>query len=230
MPFEYEHPRPALTVDAVVFGWENENIQVLLIKRKVPPFEGAWAFPGGFVHPDEALKEAARRELQEETGLKDMYLEQLFTFGGPGRDPRGHTVTVAYYALVNLARYRELRPDTDAADARWFPMDALPELAFDHGGILSTAWERLQGKVRYQPVGFELLPPEFSIAQLRKLYETILGTSFDRRNFRKKFLQMELLIELDKQEEGKPHRGAKLYRFDRKRYQQLEQEGFQFRI
>lgn len=228
--YQYDYPRPSLTVDAVVFGWEAKKLQVLLIKRKEPPYEDCWALPGGFVQDEEPLDAAAIRELREETGLENMYLEQLYTFGGPGRDPRGHVVTVAYYALVCLEKYRALRPDTDASDARWFPLYQTPPLAFDHSKIIKTGLERLRGKVRYRPVGFELLPEHFSIDQLQKLYEGILDTEFDRRNFRKKFLQMGLLVESEQQDVGKPHRNARFFKFDRAKYAELEREGFQFRI
>lgn len=230
MNFSYEYPRPSLTVDCVVFGWDQEALKVLLIQRAEKPFEGKWALPGGFVLMDEELETAARRELEEETGLKEMYLEQLYTFGGVHRDPRGRVVTVAWFALINLNDYQKPKGGTDASDAAWFPMTALPELAFDHTNILKVAFERLQGKIVYQPIGFELLPEKFSFSQLQSLYETILGAEMDRRNFRKKILSMGILIELDEYAQGVPHRAARLYSFDEKRYRELEKTGFQFKI
>src|SRR3954453_14874257 len=155
MPFTYQYPRPALTVDCVVFGFDEGELKILLIERALEPFKGKWALPGGFVRVDETLDEAARRELQEEAGLKDVFLEQLFTFGTVDRDPRERVVSVAYYALVKLAAH-ETKAATDAADARWFPVSKVPKLAFDHGEILATGLTRLKGKVRYQPIGFEL--------------------------------------------------------------------------
>jgi 8-oxo-dGTP diphosphatase len=214
----------------VVFGWDGRALKVLLIQRNEAPFAGQWALPGGFVQMEEELEDAARRELTEETGLGEMYLEQLFTFGGVARDPRGRVVTVAYYALIDLHRYALPAGATDARDAAWFAFPDLPPLAFDHDRILQTAYKRLQGKITYQPIGFELLPPKFSISQLQNLYETILGESFDRRNFRKKLLSMEILVELDEYETGGPHRAARLYRFDEARYRSLETTGFQFKI
>jgi 8-oxo-dGTP diphosphatase len=227
--FTYDHPRPALTVDCVVFGIDDEDLKVLLVQRDVEPFMGRWALPGGFVHEEEGLEEAARRELQEETGLDRIFLEQLFTFGDVGRDPRGRVVSVAYYALVKLGDHK-VRAATDAREASWFPVWDTPSLAFDHERILQTALVRLKGKVRYQPLGFELLPAKFTLTQLQRVYEKILERPLDKRNFRKKLLAMELLVELDEVEQDVAHRAARLYRFDRKKYQQLEKEGLNFEI
>lgn len=229
MTFTYDHPRPALTVDAVVFGLDEEDLKVLLVERDLEPFKGRWALPGGFVHEDEGLDEAARRELQEETGLERIFLEQLYTFGDVGRDPRGRVVSVAYYALVKLGDHK-VRAATDAREASWFPVWDPPSLAFDHDRILQTALTRLKGKVRYQPIGFELLPSKFTLTQLQRLYETILERPLDKRNFRKKLLAMELLVELDEVEQDVAHRAARLYRFDRRKYQQLEKDGFNFEL
>jgi 8-oxo-dGTP diphosphatase len=230
MSYTYEHPRPALTVDCVVFGWDGAELQVLLIERAEAPFMGNWALPGGFVHMDETLDDAAQRELQEETGLADLFLEQLFTFGALDRDPRGRVVTVAYYALVNIFHHEKPQGGTDASQATWFPMEQLPTLAFDHTTILNTALERLRGKILYRPIGFELLPEKFSFTQLQELYEGILGTAFDRRNFRKKILSMGILNECGKVQGDVPHRKATLYKFDEPKYKQLEMNGFEFKI
>lgn len=229
MSHSYEYARAALTVDAVVFGLDKGGLEVLLIERGGEPFVGSWALPGGFVNVGEDLETAARRELQEETGLEQPYLEQLYTFGAPDRDPREHVVTVAYYALVNI-RDHAVRAATDARDAAWFPLDELPELAFDHAKILEVARERLQGKVRYRPVGFELLPEKFTLTQLQHLYEVVLEQPLDKRNFRKKVASMELLIALDERETNVARRPARLYRFDKRRYAELEAQGFEFRI
>ena len=165
MTFSYKHPRPALTVDCVVFGLDGQDLRVLLIQRDSAPHEGSWALPGGFVEVDETLEMAAMRELQEETGLSRVYLEQLYTFGAVGRDPRERVVSVAYYALVKLSDH-QVKAATDARDAAWFDVDDLPSLAFDHDAIVEMALVRLKGKVRYQPIGFELLPPRFTLSQL----------------------------------------------------------------
>src|SRR5438093_1368409 len=195
MPHTYQYPRAALTVDCVVFGFDEGELKVLLIQRALVPFKGKWALPGGFVRVEETLDEAARRELAEEAGLKDVFLEQLYTFGVVDRDPRERVVSVAFYALVKQAAYHT-KAATDATDARWFPMAKPPKLAFDHADILATALARLKGKVRYQPIGFELLPPRFTLSQLQHLYEAILGTELDKRNFRKKVLSFGLLVPL----------------------------------
>ncbi|MBM7112863.1 NUDIX hydrolase [Archangium primigenium] len=229
MSHTYEYPRPALTVDCVVFGLDDEALKVLLIRRGVEPFQGRWALPGGFVRMDESLEDAARRELHEEAGIRPGLLEQLYTFGAPERDPRGRVVSVAYFALVKLSDHR-VHAATDAREADWFPVQKTPKLAFDHAEILDTALARLKGKVRYQPVGFELLPPKFTLTQLQRLYETILERALDKRNFRKKLLAMDLLEELDEVEQGVSHRAARLYRFDHKKYKQLEKAGFNFEL
>lgn len=229
MSFTYEYPRGALTVDCVVFGVDDDELKVMLIQRGLPPFEGTWALPGGFVHVDESLEEAARRELHEETGLQNVYLEQLCTFGEVARDPRERVVSVAYYALVKLSDHR-VHAATDARDAAWFPVHDMPSLAFDHAEILQTAIERLRGKVRYQPVGFELLPKKFTLSQLQHLYEVVLERELDKRNFRKKVLSMDLLIETDEVEQDVAHRAARLYRFDEKKYKRLLKAGLNFEL
>lgn len=228
MVFKYKYARPALSVDCVVFGLDS-HLKVLLIERGLDPFKGSWALPGGFVEMDESLDEAARRELEEETGLRNIFLEQLYTFSAPNRDPRDRVVSAAHYALVRLSDHR-LQAATDATDARWFDVCQLPTLAFDHAEILQMAKERLQGKVRYQPIGFELLPKQFTLRQLQQLYEVVLERELDKRNFRKKILSMEILKELDEFESGVAHRAARLYRFDKTNYQKLTRQGFNFEI
>lgn len=229
MKYSYEYPRAALTVDCVVFGLDEDDLQILLIQRDLHPFEGDWALPGGFVRLEETLDEAALRELSEETGLKNVYLEQLYSFGTVNRDPRERVVTVAYYALVNLSDHR-VQAATDARNAAWFAVDDIPSLAFDHDQILEMAHERLRGKVRYQPIGFELLPPKFTLRQIQHLYEVILDRPLDKRNFRKKILSMGILIELDEVETDVAHRAARLYQFDRRKYKRLTKQGFHFEI
>jgi len=229
MAHTYEFARPALTVDVVVFGLDEEDLKVMLIQRDLPPFEGQWALPGGFVRVNETLDDAARRELAEETGLKDIYLEQLYTFGAVERDPRERVVTVAYYALVNLEGH-DVHASSDARNAAWFPVCDLPELAFDHEEILDAAHGRLRGKVRYQPIGFELLPDRFTLRQLQHMYEVILDRELDKRNFRKKVLAMEIVKETKEIEKDVAHRAARLYRFDKRAYDRLTKQGFNFEI
>ena len=225
----YQYPRAALTVDCVVFGFDEGELKVLLIERGLEPFKGRWALPGGFVRVDETIDEAARRELEEEAGLKEVFLEQLYTFGAIDRDPRERVVSVAHYALVKLAGH-QTKAATDAADAQWFPISKVPKLAFDHAGILATALARLKGKVRYQPIGFELLPPKFTLSQLQHLYEAVLETELDKRNFRKKVLSLGLLVPLKETQMAGRHRPAQLFRFDAEKYEKLKKRGFNFEV
>lgn len=229
--YHYAYPRPALTVDCVVFGvdFEHDQLQLLLIKRALPPCVGQWALPGGFVLMDESLDKAAARELKEEAGLSHVFLEQLYTFGAPKRDPRGRVVSVAYYALVKPSAH-SIRADTDARHVAWRPIHELPALAFDHQHIIDIALERLRAKVRYQPIGFELLPKKFTLSQLKNLYEVILCQKIDKRNFQRKFLSMGILQDTGEMQQNVAHRAAKYYTFDQQAYQELEAQGFEFAI
>ena len=231
MTYNYEFERPGLTVDCVVFGLDldEEIFKVLLIERDLEPFAGKWALPGGFVRAGESPADAARRELLEETGITDVFLEQLYTFGAPQRDPRGWIVSVAYYALVAPAQHG-LSAATDARRAAWFPVNRLPRLAFDHTEILRTALARIRGKLSYAPIGFELLPQKFTIKQLQKLYEIVLGTQLDNRNFRKRIFAMDVLRELNERQTNVAHRAARLYKFDERKYKQLVKRGLEFTI
>lgn len=229
MAFTYEHPRPALAVDCVVFGLGERALEVLLVERGLPPFAGRWALPGGFVRVDESVDAAARRELGEEAGVSPDVLEQLRAFGEVGRDPRERVVSVAYWALVRGERHRP-RAATDARAARWFPLHDHPPLAFDHEAIVSAAIERLRIEVRWRPVGFDLLPESFSLTELQRLYEMVLGVELDKRNFRKKVLAMGLLEDTGRLDEGVRHRPPRLFRFDRAAYERLSREGFAFRL
>lgn len=231
MPHTYEYPRPALTVDTVIFGLdvEENELQILLIERGIEPFKGKWAIPGGFVIPGESIDDAARRELEEECGVRNIFLEQLYTFGKPDRDPREHVVTVSYYALVNMNEHN-LQAGTDAKAAAWFSIHDIPKLAFDHDKIVKTALERLRGKIRYHPLGFELLPKKFTLTQLQKLYEIVLEQPLDKRNFRKKVLSLGILTDLEEIQTNVSHRAARLYSFDKKAYRKFEKEGANFGI
>jgi 8-oxo-dGTP diphosphatase len=223
------YKKPGVTVDCVVFGLDEEDLKIILIERGLEPFKGRWALPGGFVHIDESLEAAAMRELREETGVENVFLEQLYTFGDVDRDPRERVISVAYYALVNLSGHK-IRAATDARSAAWFSVDDIPKLAFDHNRIFDVALKRLRGKVRYEPIGFELLPEKFTLGQLQRMYEKILEQDIDKRNFRKKILGMELLKELDEVQMDVAHRAARLYKFDERKYRQLKEKGFNFEI
>ncbi|MFN7975113.1 MAG: NUDIX domain-containing protein [Acidobacteriota bacterium] len=202
-----------MTVDVVIFTIRDRALSVLLVRRGIPPFEGRWAIPGGFVHGDESLDEAALRELSEETGVRDVYLEQLYSFGEPSRDPRGRVITVAYYALISPDRPQP-KAGTDAADARWWRADELPSLAFDHREILDYALERLRNKIGYTTVGFQLLPAEFTLVELQAVYEAILGRRLDKRNFRRKIDLLGIVKPLRTYRRS-GHRPARLYTFAR---------------
>lgn len=229
MPYTYEYPRPSATVDCVIFGLDNsQDIRVLLIERADDPYKDHWALPGGFVDLDEDLDTAAKRELEEETGVVNVFIEQLYTFGTPGRDPRGRVISIAYYALVNLEEH-PAEAASDAKNVKWFKLSELPKLAFDHAKIMDMAIKRLNAKVRYQPIGFELLPEQFTLTQLQELYEKILGKSLNRRNFRSKILKMGILEQTGRQKDV-PHRPAHLYEFNKEKYEQLTKEGFEFAI
>jgi len=216
-----------VTVDAIVFGYNQENgISVLLIKRKIDPFKNEWALPGGFVLDQETLEEAVERELREEAGISINYLEQLFTFGRPDRDPRMRIVSVSYFGLVKSADF-SLFASTDAAEAAWFNIYELPALAFDHKDIVEKAIARLRAKITYEPIGFELLDRKFLFSDLEHLYSLLLGREIDRRNFKRKMMSLGLVIELDEKAPsvtaGRP---GKLYSFDSGKYNQLKINGF----
>lgn len=230
--------RPTVAVDCVVFGISGDELQVLLVERGTEPFKGYPALPGGRVEvkdegdQGEDLERAARRELREETGIEVDYLEQLYTFGTPGRDPRGRVISVAYFALVR-SKDHVAHAGSDAASAEWWSVKntliTKNGLAFDHNKILSVAYERLQTKIRYAPLGFNLLPPKFTLGELQRLYEAILMRPLDKRNFRKRILSMGILAEAGRQQ-NVPHRAATLYRFDKKTYDRAVRGGFNFEI
>ncbi|MBT6690543.1 NUDIX hydrolase [archaeon] len=190
----HDFEKPSLTADIVIFTIEGGELKVLLVKRNISPFKGGWAFPGGFVRIDESLEDAAKRELEEEAGVRDVYLEQLFSFGEPKRDPRGRVVTVAYMALVNSEGI-ELKAATDVSDAKWFSIKDVPSLAFDHKEILEYSLKRLKWKFEYTTVAFSLLPKKFAISEVQKIYEMVFNKSFDKRNFSKKIISLGILKE-----------------------------------
>ncbi len=215
-----------IAVDVVVFAIEARQLKVLLIKRKYAPYEALWAIPGGFVHAEESLEDAARRELMEETGLADVYLEQLYSFGDPNRDPRGRIISISYFAVVNSAGV--VHGGSDAADARWFLTDELPYLAFDHSRILHYGIERLRNKLEYTTVGFGLLGPRFTLTELQHVYEAVLGKELDKRNFRRKVLQLKVLEPLKEWKREGLARPARYYRFSSARFEKLKDKGIFF--
>ncbi|TGK42265.1 NUDIX hydrolase [Leptospira andrefontaineae] len=225
--YSYKFARPSLTVDCVVFGVNEDKLQILIIQRGIDPFRGHWALPGGFVRIEETIDEAAIRELKEETGLKNIFLEQLYTFGQIDRDPRERVVSIAYYSLVNLHNHF-VQASTDADRAVWYNVRELPKLAFDHDKIVEVALARLKGKLRYQPIGFELLPSKFTLTQLQRLYEIILEKDLDKRNFRKRILQFDILDPTKEFEENVAHRAAQLYQFNKSKYKKMIKQGISF--
>ncbi len=205
----HKFQKPSVTADIVIFTIKEDDLKILLVERGIEPFKGEWALPGGFVRIDESLEQAAKRELEEETGVKDVYLEQLFSFGDPKRDPRGRVITIAYMALINSEDIK-LKATTDVSDAKWFSIKKIPPLAFDHKRILDYSLKRLKWKFEYTTVAFSLLSKEFSLSQIQKIYEIVFNKEFDKRNFNKKIISLNIL----KEEEIKKdvsHRPPMLY-------------------
>jgi 8-oxo-dGTP diphosphatase len=215
-------PSDMVTVDTLAFAIHDGILDILLVKRKQDPFKATWALPGGFItSSDNTLEEAAIRELYEETNIKNIYLEQLYTFGDRKRDPRGRVVSVAYMALLCNDEF-ELRASTASSGVAWWPVKKLPELAFDHENIISYGHQRLKYKIEYSPAAFKLLPDKFTLRDLQSVYEAVLGKAVDNRNFRKKFLQTGILQELDETSQESSYRPARLYQFFEKRFEELK--------
>lgn len=210
-----EYQCPSVTVDILVFTIEASELKVLLIKRGIEPFKDEWALPGGFIKMDESLEAAALRELSQETGVKNVYLEQLYTFGSPERDPRTRVITVAYFALVPNPKL-DLKASSDAKDVSWYPIKKLPKLAFDHKKIIDYANNRLKSKIEYSNIVYGLLPPKFRLSELQKVYEVILSKKMDKRNFRKWILSLGLLESTGEKDVDGAHRPAELYKFKRR--------------
>ncbi len=219
----YKYPHPAVTSDCVIFGFDGVAIKVLLIQRGIEPYKDKWAFPGGFMQIDETVEECAKRELEEETGLKTTSVEQFYTFSDVNRDPRERVITVAHYALVRL---EEVKGGDDARSAQWFAMNEIPSLAFDHDRILRIAVNRLKERICFEPIGFELLPEIFTMSALQNLYEAILEMKFDRRNFYNKMLKLGILSEAEERSKNASRRTPIKYRFNAKKYAELKQKGF----
>jgi len=221
--------KSAFTVDNVIFGFDEGDLKVLLIKRGEEPYEEKWALPGYFVYPNEDLDSADKRVLEELTGLKNVFLEQVKTFGRPDRHPFGRVITVAYFSLIRISHY-SIQAASIAQQAQWHTIATIKDLAFDHKEILIACFERLKLMVKNRPIGFELLPPKFTLTELQHLYESILETELDKRNFRKKILSMDLLIDLNEVQEGVAHRPARLFQFDQNKYNKFLAEGFTFEV
>ncbi|MBQ8257353.1 MAG: NUDIX hydrolase [Bacteroidaceae bacterium] len=221
--YTYRYPHPAVTADCVIFGFDGVSIKLLLIQRGIEPYKGKWAFPGGFMNMDETAEECAKRELEEETGLKDAAVEQFYTFSDVNRDPRERVITVAHYALVRLS---DVKGGDDAASARWFAMDEVPSLAFDHDRIMRMAVNRLKERICFEPIGFEILPEVFTMTELQNLYEAILEVKFDRRNFYNKMLKLGILSEAEPRPANAARRTPSKYRFNSEKYAELKQKGF----
>ena len=219
----YKYQHPAVTADCVIFGFDGINIKVLLIQRGIDPYKGKWAFPGGFMNMDETAEQCARRELEEETGLKDVTVEQFYTFTDVKRDPRERVITVAYYALVRLS---EVKGGDDAEEAQWFSLDEIPSLAFDHELIFRKALKVLKERICFEPIGFELLPEVFKMSELQNLYETILEVKFDRRNFYNKITKLGILSEVEERAKDVSRRVPIMYRFNADKYAELKSKGF----
>ena len=225
-----ENQNIKVAVDAIVFGYQNNQLYVLLIQQKFGTKDSYWALPGGLVQNSESLEDAVKRELKEETNISVNYFEQLFTFGDDVfRDPRNRVISVAYFALVDSSKLK-VKADSDAENAQWFKIDEIPALAFDHTIILGKAMERLKAKLTYEPIGFDLLPKEFLFSELENLYCTILEKEIDRRNFRKKILSFEIVEETDHFSPLKSGRPAKLFKFNKQKYNALLDKGFHFEI
>jgi len=230
MPFSNDYFKSALSVDNVIFGFDDDLLKVLLIKRGKEPFNLEWALPGAMVHPSEDLEIAAKRILSDLTGISDVYLEQVKTFGKVDRYPEGRVVTVAYYSLINIIGRRLSIGAANIKGIDWKYVRDIDTLPFDHLEIMQTCLRRLKRRVRTQPVGFELLPKKFTLTQLQKLYEAILDKDLDKRNFRKKILSLKVLEDLNEIEKKVSHRPARLYAFDHKKYEDAKARGINFEI
>ena len=229
MPFQKEIYKSAFSVDNVIFGFQGDNLKVLLIKRKEEPFRGEWALPGDIVQPQWNLDEGARHVLKQLTGIENVYLEQVHTFGEVDRHPRGRVITVAYYSLIKISDV-VIKPASFAEKVEWKDIRDIEKLAFDHYEIVKTCLERLRLNIKLRPLGFELLPEKFTLTELQKLYESILEKELDKRNFRKKILSMNILKFHNELQRGVAHRPAKLYSFDAEKYYEAKQNGFIFEL
>jgi 8-oxo-dGTP diphosphatase len=219
----------ALSIDCLIFGFRDKELDILLIKHGEGISKGKWALPGGWIRYNEDVDEAANRLLKSLTGVSNIYLEQLRSFGDVDRYPGKRVVTIAYFALVNADMYA-LHPGFTATEARWCNIHDVPKLPYDHGQILDYGFQFLKHKVRHEPVGFNLLPKKFTLNEIQQLYEAVLEMELDKPNFRRKLLNMDLLVPCDEKQKEVSHRAARLYRFDKKIYDQLKEKGFSFEL
>ena len=219
----------AVSIDCLIFGFRHGELDILLIKHAEGISKGRWALPGGWILRDEGIDTAASRLLTSLTGVSNIFLEQLRAFGEINRYPGKRVITIAYYALINADNY-SLSAGFTASDARWFKLHEVPRLPYDHNKILKTGFQYLQHKVRHEPIGFNLLPKKFTLHDIQKLYEALLGTEMDKPNFRRKLLNMNLLVPCDEKQRDVSHRAANFYRFDKKIYKQLKESGFTFEL
>jgi len=229
MPFSPENFKLAFSVDSIIFAFDKGKLQVLLIKRAEEPFKNQWALPGALVEVDENLRDAPMRSLKELTGLENVFLEQVFTFGKVDRHPKGRVVTVAYYSLINKNNVSPI-PSSFAQEVMWLDIDEITSLAFDHYEILTVCLKRLRESVRRRPVGFELLPKIFTLSDVQDLYEAILNKKLDKRNFRKKIISLKILEDIKEYQQNVAHRPAKLFKFDLEKYEEAQSKGFNFEI
>jgi len=220
--------RHLVAVDSIIFGFDKNQLKILLIKRNFDPCKGKWSLMGGFLRKDESLDGAAQRVLYSLTGLKDVYLEQLYTYGDLNRDPGARVISTAYYALINIEKYEE--QISQEYNAQWWDINDHPELIFDHNMMVNKALRRLKRKTRTQPIGFELLPEKFTIPQLQALYEAIHQRKMDKRNFRKKILSYDFLERLEEKDKRNSKKGAFFYKFNEQKYRELVQKGYGFEI
>lgn len=218
------------SVDCVIFGFDEGELKILLIERNAAPFEAWKALPGNLANDNEDIDSAAERVLYELTGLRNVFLEQFRTFGRIDRHPQGRVITVAYFAIIQASNEGLIPVTNYASKAFWWPTNKLPELAFDHTEITEKAISALRYKLLHEPIGFELLPKEFTLTQLHHLYEAILEREIDRRNFRKKIMSFGLITDLKKKQLGVPHRAPQLYAWNQAKYQELKNAGFVFEI
>lgn len=218
-----------VSVDCVVFGYHKNRLKVLLIKRGASPFLGYWALPGDLVYPNENIEVAAQRVLKDLTGISHLYMEQTKVYGKVDRHPAGRVITAGYYSLIDIAKH-DPHASAWADGVSWIDVEEVPELAFDHNVIFQDALRALRDRVRHKPVGFELLPSKFTLAELQALYEALLNARYDKANFRKRILAMNLLISLNESQKSVPHRPARLFAFDSKRYEELRSKGFSFEL